>query len=307
MLQSNIRAAKNQTFHTAPYVKMVKNEYGKKRIIHKLPYFPDRIVHHAIVQVVGTIWNRVLIRDTYACIVDRGIHDGVHRLKKALRDFVGTRYCLKMDAKQFYHSIDHAILKEIIRRKIKDCDLLWLIDEIVDSSPGSVGVPIGNYLSQFFGNLYLSSYDHWMKETGCRYYFRYCDDIVILHKSKRHLHELRRLTERYWSERLNLGLKGNWQIFPVQVRGIDFLGYRFFHGYVLLRKSIASKLKRRMRLLKQRWELMAPVSVASTIASYNGWMQHANCRNLAKCHMDGDILWIYHCALKQIKSSAEEA
>lgn len=91
------------------------------------------------------------------------------------------------------------------------------------------GVPIGNYLSQFFGNLYLSGFDHWMKEEQkCKYYFRYCDDIVVLHADKKHLAKLRIKVEKYLKTELDLILKGNWQVFPVSIRGIDFLGYRFF-------------------------------------------------------------------------------
>jgi len=297
-----------KTFRTAPYSVMIKNEYGKERVIHKLPYFPDRIVHHAVVQVAGPIWDRTLIRDTYACIKGRGIHDGAKRVKAALRDREGTRYCLKMDARKFYPSMDHAVIKAILRRKIKDGDLLWLLDEVVDSAPTPVGVPIGNYLSQFFGNLHLSGYDHWMKEAqGCRYYFRYCDDVVVLDGDKARLHALRSATAAYWAEHLKLDVKDNWQVFPVAARGIDFLGYRFFHGYTLLRKSIALKFKRRMRTIKQRHETMPPVSITSAVASYGGWMKHANCRHLAARHLDHDITRICDLARERLKQQAEAA
>jgi RNA-directed DNA polymerase len=295
---------REKTFRTAPYVAMVKNEYGKERVIHKLPYFPDRIVHHAIVQVLGPIWDRTLIRDTYACIRGRGIHDGAKRIKRALHDIYGTKYCLKMDVQKFYPSMNHNVLKNIIRKKIKDHDVLWLLDEIIDSVAGDAGVPIGNYLSQFFGNLYLSGYDHWMKEMhGCRHYYRYCDDIVILGPDKTRLHDLQRLTERYWADCLQLKIKGNWQVFPVAGRGVDFLGYRFFHGYTLLRKSIAINFKRKMRSIKLKWDEMPPVSVLSSIASYGGWMGHANCHNLKSRHIDLEIKQITSLALERIKTA----
>jgi retron-type reverse transcriptase len=277
-----------QAFSTSPYVAMVRTESGKRREILKSPYFPDRIVHHCIVQVLSPVWYKNLIRDTYACIPKRGIHDGVNRIRQALCDQPGTRYCLKMDAKKFYPSIDQDILKVILRKKIKDPDVLALIDGIIDST--EAGVPIGNYLSQFFGNLYLSGYDHWMKECHqCKYYFRYCDDVVILGPSKTRLHDLRRETDTYWSNRLKLTVKGNWQVFPIDARGIDFLGYRFFHGYILLRKSTAKNFKRKMRLLKRHWRKMPPVSVLSTVMSYEGWLRPANCLNLKKSHIDHEI------------------
>ena len=290
-----------KTYRTAPYKEMKKNDYGKPRKIHRLPYYPDRIVHHAIVQVVSQIWQRTLIRDTYACIPRRGIHDGLRRIQDALTaDPDGTKYCLKMDVKSFYHSLDHAILKQIIRRKIKDKHLLALVDEIIDSF--SPGVPIGNYLSQFFGNLYLSGYDHWMKEVHrCRYYFRYCDDVVILGGDKARLHALREITDRFWAEKRNLRLKGNWQVFPVDVRGIDFLGYRFFRNYTLLRKSIAKKFKRKMRHVKEHHARMRPISVMSTISSYGGWMKHANCMNLRNRHIDAEVQRILAQSLSENK------
>jgi len=283
---------KLKMFRTAQYTKLIKNEYGKTRVIHKLPYYPDRIIHHAIVQVVGKIWDKNMIRDTYACIKHRGIHDGAKRVKQALKDIVNTKYCLKMDARKFYPSMNHDVLKSIIRKKIKDRDILELLDEIIDSLNGSngVGVPIGNYLSQFFGNLYLSGYDHYMKEIhGCKYYFRYCDDVVILNASKTRLHELRRHTQQYWANNLRLILKNNWQVFPVDARGIDFLGYRFFHQYTLLRKSIAVKFKGKIKIIKNSWVNMAPVSIVSSIMSYNGWMKYADCYNLQYSHIDARI------------------
>lgn len=106
-------------------------------------------------------------------------------------------------------------MKEIVRRKIKDPKLLRLIDKIIDSSPG---LPIGNYLSQYLANLYLSPLDHFCKEAlGIKYYFRYCDDIVILHASKDALHSIRKIIDSYLYF-LKLEIKDNWQVFPVDAR-----------------------------------------------------------------------------------------
>lgn len=138
--------------------------------------------------ILEPIWLSIFTKDTYSCIKNRGIHKLVNNLKKALKsDPEGTKYCLKLDIKKFYPSINHDILKQIIRYKIKDEELLQLLDEIIDSAEG---VPIGNYLSQFFANLYLAYFDHWIKEIlKVIYYFRYCDDITILGSSKEELHE----------------------------------------------------------------------------------------------------------------------
>lgn len=279
---------RDRTFRNSPYEVFTKLDQGKEREIYKLPYFPDRIVHHCVMQVLEPIWMKTFIADTYSSLKGRGIHKGVKRMKAALRDREGTRYCLKLDVRKFYPSIDHAILKAIVRKKIKDPDVLWLLDEVIDSTES--GVPIGNYLSQYFGNLYLTPFDHWMKEVkGCRYYFRYCDDIVVLHADKAFLHRLRREAETYLATNLKLALKPNWQVFPVDARGVDFLGYRFFHGYTLLRKSIARRFKARVRRVRREAPRLRPSQVVNGVMSYWGWLHHGNCLNLLRRHVDEPV------------------
>lgn len=257
---------KNKTFCNSAYKKMRRKENGKVREIYKLPYFPDRIIHHCIMNIVEDIWVKSLIKDTWASIKGRGIHKGVKRIKSALQDKGNTKYCLKMDIKKFYASVDNAILKTIIRKKIKDADLLWLLDKIIDSSKG---IPIGNYLSQYFGNIYLSDYDHWIKKNN-KYYFRYCDDMIVLDKSKKELHSLLEQSKIYFTKKLNLEIKSNWQIFPISIRGIDFLGYRFFPGYTLIRKSIVMRFKKKLNKKISR----------EAIESYKGWFLWGNTHNL---------------------------
>lgn len=278
---------KNKTFRNSEYEVFMKNDKGKEREIFKLPYFPDRIIHHCIMNVLEPIWMKTLIADTYSSLKGRGIHKGVKRIKSVLKNRDNTKYCLKMDVRKFYPSIDHNILKQIIRKKIKDRDLLGLLDEIIDSAKG---VPIGNYLSQYFGNLYLSGLDHWLKEQKCcKYVFRYCDDICILHSDKNHLSQLRRDISNYLRIKLNLKLKDNWQIFPVNRRGIDFLGYRFFHDYTLLRKNTAIGFKSRIKQIKKTHKNLAPINILSGIMSYWGWMKYANCYRLRKKYIDSCI------------------
>lgn len=257
---------KNKTFRNSKYEKMIRKEHGKVREIYKLPYFPDRIIHHCIMNVVENIWVKSMIKDTWASIKGRGIHCGVKRIRKALQDEENTQYCLKMDIKKYYPSINNEILKSIIRKKIKDVDLLWLLDEIIDSAKGA---PIGNYLSQYFGNIYLSDYDHWIKEKY-PYYFRYCDDMVVFAKTKEELHQLYEDSQTFLKENLDLKIKNNWQVFPLDIRGLDFLGYRFFRDYTLVRKSIVARFKKKLRNMISQ----------ESIASYNGWFMWANTKNL---------------------------
>ena len=299
-LYSLSESLKNKTFRNSKYEIITKEtDSGKIRDIYKLPYYPDRIVHHAILQVIGNIWYNSLIRDTYSSIKGRGIHDGVKRVKKALTDRENTVYCLKLDVRKYYQSIDNEILKKIIRKKIKDKNLLWLLDEIIDSTNG---VPIGNYLSQYFGNIYLSEVDHFCKQN-VKYYFRYCDDIVILHKDKTFLHSFYRKLESRIND-LKLEVKGNWQVFPVDKRGIDFLGYRFFHDYVLLRKRIAKNLKKSVKRIRAKHTKMTTSSIINSVMSYYGWFKYANCKNLQNSILDDDMCHIikHRCLDDKIKN-----
>lgn len=274
-------------FRTSPYEVITKKTGKKIRVIHKLPYYPDRIVHHCIMNVLEPIWTSVLIRDTYSSIRDRGVHDGVKRIKEFLKDKAGTAYCLKIDVKKFYPSIDHEILKGIIRKKIKCSDTLVLLDEIIDSAPG---VPIGNYLSQYFGNLYLAYFDHWCKEAlGIRYYARYCDDIVIFGHDKTLLHDIFYKIVEYLRYKLRLEVNSNYQVFPTIIRGVDFLGYRFFGEYTLVRKSIVKQFKRSVSDIKSGRYMKGKKQRQSVLASYQGWFKHADAYRLWNSHVTNGI------------------
>jgi retron-type reverse transcriptase len=258
----------------------------KERIIYRLP-FRDRVVHHAIMNVLENIWVPIFINNTYACIKERGIHGALKHIKRDLKDITGTKHCLKMDIRKFYPSIDHVILKSIIRKKIKDNRLLDLLDEIIDSAPG---IPIGNYLSQFFANLYLSYFDHWLKETKhVRYYYRYADDMVILHQDKRYLHNLLAEIDAYMATELNLQLKQNYQVFPVDSRGIDFVGYVFFHSHILMRKSIKKRFCRRAAKINKLD--ISPPEYKHRIAPWIGWAKHCNSKNLINTILDHEKIF----------------
>jgi hypothetical protein len=257
-------------FKTSEYKVFQLIERGKLRTIHALPFYPDRIVHHAITQVCAPIWERSLIRNTFAALPGRGIHDGVRRVARVTLDSEGL-YVLKMDVKQFYPSVDHGILKRLIRRQIKDRTLLQVLDEIIDSGPG---LPIGNYLSQYFGNLFLSPVDHRVTSgLGFRHYFRYCDDIVVMHHEKKRLHALKTEIEAELFA-LRLEVKGNWQVFPLASRGLDFIGYRFWPSHILVRKKTVLRLKRRLRI--KRPTLNEALRVNHAARSFAGWLRYAD-------------------------------
>ena len=147
-------------FTTSEYTIFEKHDGRKERTLYKLPYFPDRIVQHALIQVCEPIWRAGLIRDTYQSITGRGTSDARKRVEKVVRGRPGL-YALKFDVRKFYPSVDNEILKAIIRRKIKCPQTLWLIDNIIDSC---AVIPIGNDTSQYWGNLYRSPFYWWVKQ-----------------------------------------------------------------------------------------------------------------------------------------------
>lgn len=268
---SNINALQqmliNKTYRNSAYTTFTIFE-PKERLIYRLPYYPDRIVQHAIMNILEPVFVSTFTADTYSCIKGRGIHAAANAVKESLKDFEGTQYCLKLDIKKYYPNIDHDILKQLLRRKFKDADLLNLLDGIIDSAPG---LPIGNYLSQYFANFYLSYFDHWIKEQkGVKYYFRYADDIVILASDKPLLHHLLVDIRGYLSNNLKLEVKDNYQVFPVESRGIDFVGYVFRHTHTRLRKSIKKRFAKMISTNRNN----------KSIASYYGWACHANTTNL---------------------------
>lgn len=262
----------NEEFNTSKY-KTFKIFEPKERIISELPYYPDRIVHHAIVNVLDDIWIKQFNSDVYGNVKGRGIHKVLYKLKEDLNDIENTKYCLKFDIKKYYPNIDNSILKTIIRKKIKDNKLLKLLDNIIDSSEG---IPIGNYLSQYFANLYLSGFDNYIKsKLNIKYYYRYVDDIVILDKDKKYLHDILLLIKEYLANNLNLELKRNYQIFPIDKRSIDFVGYVIKYKQIKIRKKIKKSFIKSIKTNK-----------IESISSYLGWLLHSNSKNLIKRYID---------------------
>lgn len=271
------RELTEKRYSTSRYDVFIKQE-GKRREIYKLP-FRDRVVHWAIMQVLEPIWTPQFTADTHACIKGRGMHSLLRKLREDLRaDAEGTAYCLKLDVRKFYPSIDHEKMKTVVRRKIKDPDVLWLLDGIIDSAPG---VPIGNYISQYFANLYLSELDHLLKEVaGVRYYYRYADDMVLLAGDKSTLHSWLVLINHWLNEERHVDLKSNYQVFPVESRGIDFVGYVTFHTHCLARKKNKQGLCRELAKLRKAGVPEAQIMLLT--ASRAGFMQHCDSKHLFK-------------------------
>lgn len=267
----------NKTYKTSEYRRFMLRERGKNREVVDLPYYPDRIVHWAVMLHIEPIFLRHFIHDTYAAIPGKGSHKALKKLHKFMKtDKEGTKYCLKLDVKKYFNNIDKENLKKMLRRYIKCSDTLWLLDEIIDSYPQ--GIPIGNYTSQYFGNFYLSEFDHWIKEVKhIKYYLRYMDDLIILASTKEELHKLRLDIAEYLSK-LGLELKKNYQVFPTAIRGVDYVGYRSFYGYTLLRKATKKRMKKSTRAIQRRVDEKQELTSKNlgAYASYNGILQHCS-------------------------------
>ncbi|HEX9974127.1 MAG TPA: reverse transcriptase domain-containing protein [bacterium] len=261
----------------------------KKRLISAAP-FPDRVVHHALCNVIEPLFDRTFIYDSYANREGKGTHAGIRRVQRFLR---GNRFVLKCDIKKYFPSIDHEILKQEIRWRIADPDTLWLIDTIIDGSneqefvynifPGDdlftplnrrKGLPLGNLTSQFFANLFLNRFDHFIKEIlRVRFYARYVDDFLLAANSIAFLNEAKQEIEAYL---VNLRLK----LHPRKChilrsdKGVPFLGQVIFPHYRLLKKQNVRRFSQRLpRLIHQL--NAGDITRKRYNASIQGWKGHA--------------------------------
>ncbi|MDA8082285.1 MAG: reverse transcriptase domain-containing protein [Nitrospiraceae bacterium] len=269
----------NKTFHTSPYETKIITE-PKTREIFILPFAPDRIIHHALMNVLEPIWQRLFIHDSYACIKGKGIHAGSRRTMEMVRR---NKYVLQCDISKFYPSVNHDVLFSIVKRKIKCPDTIWLLQDIIYSIGGGKNVPIGNYTSQWFGNLYMNELDQFLKHfRKARHYIRYCDDFLVFHDDKGWLHETAALIKAFLQDKLKF-LMSRCEVYPTS-QGVDFLGYKHFADHLLLRKSTATRIKRRLRELPGllRSGRITPDQMRSSVASIMGWLKWGNTHNLAR-------------------------
>lgn len=263
----------NGTFHSSEYMMFKINEKGKVRDVADLPFYPDRIVHWAVMLVLHRTIMRHLIHNTYAALPGRGSHMACEDVFKALHDRKESMYFLKLDVKKYFPSIDKDVMMAKLRTKVKDERFLEVVRRIIYEYPYS-GLPIGNYTSQYFANFYLSELDHYMKERfHCKYYFRYMDDIVILGRNKSWLHRALKRISRIIGE-WGLTVKGNWCIRPTSA-GIDFVGYVIFPEYRLLRKRTKVRMKRATRRIIASVEEGEEYNyhTMGTISSYDGCLK----------------------------------
>ncbi|MDR0741375.1 MAG: RNA-directed DNA polymerase [Rickettsiales bacterium] len=270
-------------FKTSAY-RTMRVKDPKPRIIHILPFCPDRLVQHALMNILTPIWRKMFISDSYACIRGRGVHSASRRVMRSVRR---NRYVLQCDVRKFFPSISHDIMTAVVSRKINDKKIVAVLEEIIRSMPGGMGMPIGNYTSQWFGNLYLNELDMFAKQAlRARDYVRYCDDFCIFSDSREELSAMREKIRDFLAEKLHLSFS-KCEIFPVRC-GLDFLGYRHFPNFILLRRRNAKKIMKTVAELRAvllggiNPDIGFVCAMRGKMDAANGWMRHANSHNLMK-------------------------
>lgn len=281
----------------------------KLRLVMALQY-RDRIVQWAIYRKLYPFYDRQFIEDSYACRQNKGSHMAADRLQYWLRQVSRKPekwYYLKLDISKYFYRVDHAVLLEILSRRIKDQRLMWLLETIINCedqrfglpagySPEQctedmwlwdVGMPIGNLTSQLFANLYLNELDQYCKHTlRLHYYIRYMDDIVILSDDKKALGAIKEDLEAFLRDNLHLDLNQKTTIRPISL-GVDFVGYHMWATHRKLKKQTARRI---IRNVKRMSELIAAGEMSKmefyrVVASYRGVLQHCDSYGL-RCKLN---------------------
>ena len=259
----------------------------KLRKIEKSRYI-DRIVHRWYVNsFMEEYFLPQFIATTYACLKGKGMHRATIDLQKAMKHckrIWNNYYILKMDIKKYFENIDKDILYKIIERKIKDEKVIWLSKEIIYSNEGKKGLPIGNYTSQIFANIYLNELDQYIKhKLKCKNYFRYMDDGIILVKTKEEAKEILKKIKEYLKENLKLELNSKTQIFKNK-QGVNFCGYKINEYRLKIRDKGKRKLKKKIKELKYKISKgeISSKEAKKYLAGHVGYMKIANTYNLEK-------------------------
>lgn len=254
----------------------------KFRVINKA-CVRDRVVHHLLFQFLEPLFQPAFIYHSYSCQKDKGIHLSVKNAQNALRqaskNYTRTVWSLKMDIKKFFASVDHEILIRLLKRKVKDEGILWLIEEIVGSFGNGIGMPIGNLTSQIFANIYLSELDYFVKHRlGEHYYFRYADDFLFLHEDKEHLIELCQIIDEFVAQELRLTIHPDKIIFRMLDQGIDWLGYVLLPHHRVLRTKTKQRMFKNMLQKSGEYErgVIDNYGLSQSMQSYLGILTHCN-------------------------------
>lgn len=256
--------------------------YEPKARFIQAPQFKDRVVHHALVRNIEPLYEKKFIYDSHACRVGKGTHLAVLRTQKYLKKAYskwGKIYVLKADIKKYFPSVRHDILTGILKRTIRDKNVLWLCKTIIKKcGNGKRGIPVGALTSQLFANIYLDQLDHFIKDDlGIKYYVRYMDDWVIIEQNKKRLWDILEQAACFLSNKLELALNPKTKIFPVK-QGVDFCGYRIWTTHILPRKRNTKRARRRFRKLAKLYseDKISLIKINQCVMSFLGYMKHCS-------------------------------
>lgn len=276
----------------------------KKRLVLALPYV-DRIVHQWLIEeFIKPYYLPRFIKDSYACIPGRGSHAAVKCIQGYMRDMrqrQGKYYIVKMDISKYFYNIDRDVLFKILKRVITNQQLLDLLHTIIFSDEARVGIPIGNYTSQYFANIYLNELDQYCKHNlGVKYYVRYMDDFILLAPNKRKARRWYRAIQRYAEGYLHLKLNPKSCFYPSS-HGLDFVGYKIMNNCLRLRQR--SKRKLNNIIWNYQHDYTTEADFVTSIAAWLGHAGHANAKTYIRKR-----LWSYrNMLLKHWKSAGPRA
>lgn len=251
--------------------------------------FRDRVVHHALCNVIEPIFDKSFIHDSYANRKNKGSLKAIQRFDYFKRKVSASNtkpcFIFKADIKHYFDRIDHEVLISLLKKKVGDESIVWLIRRILDNfnaGEEGKGMPLGNLTSQFFANIYLDKLDKFVKhELRAKYYLRYVDDFVILHKQKHSLENYKKEINNFLEDSLKLELHPDKSRILDLKSGIQFLGYRIFYHHKLLRKSNIKKFKRNFELKLDSYKV-GLLDYQSFLCSLNGWLGYAVWANTYK-------------------------
>ncbi len=255
------------TFEPSPYIKFSFKDpsSGKIRELCKPRFYPDHIVHWCIYLTLYPIIEPMLIEKTYSSLRGRGQVYGQKKIRKQLKNKKATKYYLKVDIRKFYPSINTSELEKMLAHKIKDTKLLNLIHLILKQEKG---LPIGMILSQLFANYYLCDIDY---RFNSKYYNRYADDIVLFSSNKKKLRAQRLYMQHYLKQK-ELALKPNYQVYRTDKEMLDYMGYRFNHNKVTMRRKIMIRTNRDVI----NWRKAKDYKTACSLISHMGYVKNSN-------------------------------
>lgn len=278
------------TFKNADHVpKIIREGSRNKEREIIVPTDKEQVIHHMLINPLKDVVLHGMYEHAYGSVPGRGAEKCAYYIKRDIKhDKKNTKYCLKMDIRHYYPSIDTSMLKAMLSERIKDDQYLAVLFEVIDVYP--IGLPLGFYTSQWLAQFYLYKLDRFIKqELRAVHYYRYVDDMVVFGSNKRQLHKMRIAIDAYLRDKLNLEMKSNWQVFRMDWidksgvhhgRDLDFLGYRFFRDKTILRKSIMLRCARKAKRIKKRRRLTE--HDARVMMSYIGRIDHSDVYGMYK-------------------------